>query len=481
MTSSSSSPDGPPTSTSAPDPAPGAGDQGGAEDYALVRVPLSERQSGWALSWSSTGIITTLAQITIGAYVASVAGIALGLAAGAITAVWCTALGWLMGHVSQREGLSSTVASRLHGFGARGSSLVSVIIAVSAITFIALENVLLYNGTIFLFGMEDNLLNKILIYAVLTVVWVAGSAFGLAMISRIASYLVVAFLVVVAILVWRVAAHPSFDLGEVLQTSGGAGSGADFRLAIATLAGPAGILAFVYADYSRFARRSADVGILVGVASVTVNIVVVLVGTILVFGAAPIVTEYFLAAGGTAAQADADTQALASNNTGAYFMILSSVIGFLLMYAAQIKAQILNTYASSLSLSNFFDVLIGWRPGRVMMVVIANVIALFFVGTGVLSLLGTWLIYMGIMTTCASAVVITDYFLFGGLSKDHDQSRVRAVDPCGMAAFLIGAVVSCVLQVSGAFDMSFLVAFILTALSYYVIKRLMTRPAPDPA
>jgi hypothetical protein len=35
------------------------------EDHALERVPADQRKSGWALAWSTTGIVTTLIQLLV--------------------------------------------------------------------------------------------------------------------------------------------------------------------------------------------------------------------------------------------------------------------------------------------------------------------------------------------------------------------------------------------------------------------------------
>ena len=58
------------------------------EDHALEVVPLDQRKSGWSLSWMTMGIVTTLVQLLIAGYVTAVAGVALGILAGIVVAIF---------------------------------------------------------------------------------------------------------------------------------------------------------------------------------------------------------------------------------------------------------------------------------------------------------------------------------------------------------------------------------------------------------
>ena len=62
------------------------------------------------------------------------------------------------------------------------------------------------------------------------------------------------------------------------------------------------------------------------------------------------------------------------------------VLGAALVVAAQSKAQVINTYSSSMSLTNIFDSLFRWRPGRVAFVVVANLLSLALLGGELLRL-----------------------------------------------------------------------------------------------
>ncbi|MEY3835380.1 MAG: hypothetical protein RI989_808 [Bacteroidota bacterium] len=87
------------------------------EDHALEMVPASDRQGWLQLSWNTVGIVTTLIQLFIGALTAFVAGMPIALLGGFIVMVIGALLGWGVGHIAYKTGLSSTVMSRIHGFG----------------------------------------------------------------------------------------------------------------------------------------------------------------------------------------------------------------------------------------------------------------------------------------------------------------------------------------------------------------------------
>ena len=157
------------------------------EDHALEMVPASDRQGWLQLSWNTVGIVTTLIQLFVGALTAFVAGMPIALLGGFIVMVIGALLGWGVGHIAYKTGLSSTVMSRIHGFGKNGSMITAIIFGFMIIGFIALENVLLYKGLLFYFGVADSLQMQILIYGLLTLSWILLTAFGFGLVTKVSS------------------------------------------------------------------------------------------------------------------------------------------------------------------------------------------------------------------------------------------------------------------------------------------------------
>lgn len=452
------------------------------EDHALEVVPLDKRRSGWSLAWSTTGIVTTLVQLLIGSYVTAVAGVILGIIAGILVGAFGATLGWLVGHVAHKGGLSSTVTARFYGFGVKGSVIASGIFGFMILGFLALENALLYNGTLFAFGMKPSVVNAVVIYGILTILWIVLTTFGIGLVTRVSSILVVAFLVLLAYMIWDVAANSGVSLQKTLSSGPlipGLGSElARFQIVLVALAGSAGALALVDADYARFARTTRDVGILAIAGAIAIDVLVVVTGTIIVHGSVPLVAKYLVAHGqaSSAATAAQKANALAQANTGAYFIILSSIAGFILMYAAQAKAQVLNTYSGSLALSNFFDVLFGWRPGRLFMVILGNIIGLAMVAGGILGLLQAWLGVLGILTTSFCGVVIADYYVIRGRSPVRGSETIDVVNWAGVVSIVVAATVSTILQEFKLFNLGFLLALVITLILYPMLRQWVLKP-----
>src|SRR5712692_8291213 len=164
------------------------------EDYALEAVPESQRKSGWQLMWMTAGLVTTLVQLLIGSYVTALAGVAYGVLAGVLVGLFGGTLGWLVGRMALAEGLSSTVLSRFYGLGVRSSFVASAIYSFMILGFLALENALLYNGTIFALGWQDRIGKRVLIYGLLTLLWIYLTTYGVKQVLRVSSVLTIAFL-----------------------------------------------------------------------------------------------------------------------------------------------------------------------------------------------------------------------------------------------------------------------------------------------
>jgi cytosine permease len=450
------------------------------EDHALERVPADRRKSGWALAWSTTGIVTTLIQLLIGSYVAAVVGFGGAVAAGVLVAIFGATMGWLVGHIAHHEGLSSTISARLYGLGIRGSAIASAIYGFMILGFLALENALLYNGTLFAFGWHDTSFHRILIYGILTIAWILLTAFGINLVTRVASVLVIAMLALLAFMVWRAGFDSGIPIWQTLSHGPlipGLGSAWDrFQIALVTLAASAGALALTDADYARFARTTRDVGILAVAGAVAIDILVVVTGAVIVYGATPIVAHYLIVHHqATAANAPQQATALGNANTGAFFIVLSSVAGFLLMYAAQGKCQVLNTYSGSLALSNLFDVLLRWRPGRLAMVILGNLIGLAMIALSILDKVLAWLGILSIITTGFAALMVADYYLVRP-RIEMEHAEVDAVNWAGVITIVVASVVSYVLQDRHIFRLGFLLALVITLILYPLLRVTILRP-----
>jgi len=454
------------------------------EDHALTPVPEAERRSGWGLMTNTAGIASTLIQLAIGGSVTLIAGVWWGLLAGVVVAVFGGALGWLVGHVAYVSGTSSTVTARFYGLGTKGSALASLIFAFMILGFLALENALLYYGTLFMFGWAPTLLNAIVIYGLLTLAWIALTVFGLPLVQKTSTVLLIAFTVLTVVLAFVALNDSSVSLGELFAAGpvvpGFESDAARFTAVLSILAGSAGALALVDADFARYARSTRDVGILAVGGAVMIDIVVVVLGTVLIHAGSGIVSDYLTANPDAAATQVGATVAdkvawMIANNSGAFFVVLAGVLGFVLMYVAQVKAQVLNTYSGSLSLSNLADGLWGRSPGRVAMVVVGNLIALLMVAGDILGLIGSYLGILGVTTTALAGVIIGDFFIVRR-RRVADPGDVESVNWAGVVSVVGGSLLGGVLLETGVTSLGFVVALVVVLVGYPVLRTTVLRP-----
>lgn len=431
---------------------------------------------------NTAGIASTLVEVAIAGAVTMIAGVGWGILAGVLVAVFGGALGWLVGHVAYVSGTSSTVTARYYGLGRRGSVLASLIFAFMILGFLALENALLYYGTLFMFGWAPSLLNAVLIYGVLTAVWILLTIYGMKAVQRTSIILLIAFVVLTVTMATVALANSPLSLGDILGAGPIGGTGnemANFGLVISMLAGSAGALALVDADYARYARSTRDVGILAVGGAIMIDIIVVILGAVIVHASANSVTDFL-----TRNPAAAETQVgesvadkvswMIANNTGAYFVIIFGMVGFILMYVAQVKAQVLNTYSGSLSLVNLVEGLTGKSPSRLSAVIAGNVVALLMIAGNILGLLASFLGVLGVSTTALAGVIIADYFIVRK-RKPAIGSETEAVNWAGVVSVVLAAVVGSVLSETGITPLGFLVSLIIVLGLYPILRKFVFR------
>lgn len=392
------------------------------EDHALEPVPENERQNWLSLAWNTAGICTTLIQLFLGALVAFVTGMKIAILCGLFVVVIGFLMGWGVGHIGFKKGCSSTLISRTYGLGFRGSALASAIFGFMIIGFLAIENALLYKGFLFFFEIQDTLTSKLVIYGLMTVAWILLTAFGFKLVARVSSITMIAFL---AVLLWMVIEvvtgsgqswSQALTFGTQLPPEAMAGMGIQtdtdkFIFGINILIGSAGALALVDGDFGRYAKRSADIGIAALMGNIAMSLGMLTIGGMVMYAGMGEIVNYFVSVRGMEQQAAQQIALQSPDSIASAFIIFGGVIGAILMVLAQAKAQVLNTYSGSLALTNLFDVTVNWRPGRIIFVVLANIIGLFMLYGKILALVNSWITILGVITTALAMLMIVDYFI----------------------------------------------------------------------
>lgn len=460
------------------------------EDHALERVPDAQRKSWIKLSWNTAGLVTTLVMLFFGALVCFVAGVRIAVLAGLSSFVIGSLLGWALARVAYVTGCSNTLITRRHGLGVRGSALASLIFGFLIIGFLAVENALLYRGFLFFFGLEDVWSSRLFIYGGLTIAWIALTTFGFDLVTRFSSLMVLSFVAVMAWMLYVIVARSGQSLGTMfsfgtqlpaaaLAEMGIASARDKYVFALNILLGPACALALNTADFGRYGRSTTDVAAAATIGIGVQSLLMMLAGGVLVFAAAPSMVEYYLDAGGMT-QAQAHRQVLQSpDSIAATFMVFGGALGFLLMLVAQGKAQVLNTYSSSLCLSNLFDALSGWRPGRFAFVVLANVIAIGLLYGHLLEFVEAWIRLLGVLLSSLAGVIIADYYLVAPRLAAIPARLDEPINRAGVLTIVV-AVISARVLVKPWQPVEALTALATVAVVYPLLRLTVLRPPLAP-
>lgn len=448
-----------------------------AEDHALASVPAAERRSGAKLALSPISVATALVIFAIGGFTVMLAGFWLGLLAGVLVAILGFALGKALGTIAYRTGVSSTVTSRLFGFGQKGSVIGAAVFTFMILGFLAMESALLYEGTLLMLGLDDTWPVRIVIYGILTIAWILLAIFGLKLALRASGVLTIVTLAVTFYLLFEIYVVQGGDPMSVFTFEGTVPGTAWDKLAaaIGVMGATAGTIALVTMDFARYARSDRDVTVLAAAGPIMQNVIMTVLGALVMVGGMPRVIDYIVARGQGVSPADAAVTAGAyvMENTGAFFVIFAGWIGLVTIYAAQAKAQAINAYSGSLSLVNMIDAVTGRRPGRAAMVVVGNIIALVMIAAGILGQFAAYLAYLGTMTLSMCAVMIADYFIVRRGRYDGAAERVENWNWAGILTLVISSVVGIVLMATGVFSLGFLVSLVLGLVLYPVLRRLM--------
>jgi len=416
------------------------------EDHALERVPDGERENWLKISWNTVGLITTLVIMFFGAVVCFVAGIKIALLAGTVSFAIGGTLGWCIARVAVETGFSSTLITRKYGLGVRGSALASLIFGFLIIGFLAVENGLLYRGLLFFLNWPDNWHARIVLYGAMTVSWILLTAFGFWAVTRTSSLMIIGFLIVLAWMLTVVLAGSGTDLANTLYfgsqldgaTLAGMGIHSErdkFVFALNLLIGPACALALNTADFGRFGKSTGHVAAAAMIAIFFQSLVMMAIGGVLMKSAAPVMVDYFTNVSGLSVEAARHQVLKSPDSIAATFMVFGGVFGFLLMILAQAKAQVLNTYSSSLCLTNLFDAVFRWKPGRITFVVLANVIALVMLYGEILHFVEAWIRLLGVLLSALAATIILDYYLVSRRLKPA-PTAAEGVNWAGVSAIL---------------------------------------------
>jgi len=431
---------------------------------------------GWISVTNITfGIATAIFYFQLGSVMALQFGAVNAIISALYAIVVAGILGTFIAYLSAKTGMNVNLLSRGGGFGYIGASLTSLIYASNFIMYCAFE------GMILVFAVHEFIpqIPKWVLIIIFGSAVIPLNWFGIKQLDKLQKWSMPIFIIflgsAIAISMFKTPAHDGNFLSympEGVQIGGTA-----LLLCIGMQHGIMGLTALLASDYARFLKPKDIKG----------TIAIGFIPQIFCYGIMGGLGIWF-------------GVLLAEPNPGVYIVTLLGVGGALFTLLTQIRINVTNIYSSSLSLSNFFENVLNFKPGRRFWVVVAGVTAMILMLGGIVDHLDDALTFQGVFLLAWAAVLVTDavvvkkHLKIGPTYYEARQSNLYKWNPVGVYSLIIASVLGTVaalgymgtfLQNTAAFFAAILAALLTVVIAvatkgrYYITEDNNDIPAED--
>ncbi len=428
------------------------------EDYALERVPEHYRMKWWSITNVTLGVATAMLFMQMGSLMAVTFGSINALIAEIYATVIAGILGVVIAYFAAKSGLNANLMARGGGFGYIGASITSFIYAINFIMYCAIE------GSIMASAVHE--------YIPAIPLWVLMIFFGLAVIpfnwfgmkqlEKLQKWTLPLFIILLGAGMIIAANLPSTASVWSYLPEGAQVGGTALLTCIGTMNGLVGIMALLISDYARFIKKDE---FKMGVFAVG------FIPQLVCFLAMGLIGIWFGVRLGEA-------------NPGVYFVHILGIGGALFTILTQLRINITNLYSGSLSLSNFFEHVFKFKPGRTFWVAVTSIVAIIAMLAGAIDHLTPLLTFQGVFLFAWAAILVADAVVVKKLLKigpsyfEYRSDYLYAWNPVGIIALAISSIIGSFaafgsmglfLQNTAAFFAA-IIAFLLTILIAVITK-----------
>lgn len=141
---------------------------------------------------------------------------------------------------------------------------------------------------------------------------------------------------------------------------------------------------------------------------------------------------------------------LGEPNPGVYIVLLLGIWGALFTILTQVRINVTNIYSGSLSLSNFFENIFKFTPGRRFWVVVTGVSAIVLMLMNIVDHLETVMTFQGVFLLAWASILVTDATIVKKLLKigpryyESRQVNLHKWNPVGVWSLVISSVLGTV-------------------------------------
>ena len=400
------------------------------DDYANRKVPRKWSWSYWGIMLPITGGGTAGFWLAFGPALAATYGTPNVLIGLGYAIVAQTILGYFLVSASARTRLSSDLATRGLGMGYMGSIATNLVYMVNWFFYWALESQILGSGLASYLGIPPQV--GWLIVGI--VVFIPLTLYGMVFVTRFQNWTIPIFVLWLAYNVFFIFHNPAAAAraqGFLSYMPAGQHIGFVPVLgAIASINGLVAVIPLLSMEFARFAPTNRSPrrqfwGYL-GIAALPQNVptwwIYLPIGILL-------------------------WRVTGSTNPGIAFVTLTGWIGFVGLFVTQIRINLQNTYAESMSLSTIFARVFHVAPGRAFWSTVTCLVGTALIFVNMLAYINQVLAVVGVFLFVWCGILVADYAIVRGRMKlsvgaiEHRRAYLRIVNPVGLRSFILGAVV----------------------------------------
>ena len=392
------------------------------DDYSLDRVPREKRNMGWLSITNITfGIATAIFYFQMGSVMALQFGAINAIISSIYAIIVAGILGTFIAYLSAKSGMNVNLLSRGGGFGYIGASLTSFIYATNFIMYCAFEGLILVSAVHTFFPSIPEWALIIFFGAIV----IPLNWFGIKQLDKLQKWSLPIFGVFLIITIIVSIYTPSVYEGTfwTYMPEGVQVGGQALLLCIGMQHGIMGLTALLASDYARFLKpKDIKIG----------SVAIGFIPQIFCFGVMGGLGIWF-------------GVRLGEPNPGVYIVQLLSIGGVLFTMLTQLRINVTNIYSGSLSLSNFFENVFKFTPGRRFWVVVTGVSAIALMLGGIVDHLDTAMTFQGVFLLAWAAILVTDAIIVKKLLKigpgyyEARQEYLYKWNPVGVVSLLISS------------------------------------------
>ncbi len=392
------------------------------DDYSLDKVPRDKRTMGWfSVTNIAFGIATAIFYFQMGSVMALQFGAMNAIISATYAIIVAGILGTFIAYLSAKSGMNVNLLSRGGGFGYIGASLTSFIYATNFIMYCAFEGLILVSAIHTFFPVIPEWALIVFFGAlVIPLNW-----FGIKQLDKLQKWSLPIFGIFLITAIVVSFYKPSGYEGAfwTYMPEGVEVGGKALLMCIGMHHGIMGLTALLASDYARFLKpKDTKLG----------SLAIGFIPQIFCFGVMGGLGIWF-------------GVRLGDPNPGVYIVLLLGMGGALFTLLTQLRINVTNVYSASLSLSNFFENIFKFTPGRRFWVVVSGISAILLMLGGIVDHLDTAMTFQGVFLLAWAAILVTDAMVVKKMLKigpnfyEARQEFLYKWNPVGVLSLVVAS------------------------------------------